>query len=373
MNKYIRILLLLPMIFWSSGCGEDMPGHIDVDQEILKVMETHRIPSVVACVVKGDEIVWEGTYGYANIAKEELTHRNNLYTIMSIGKLVLSTAIFQLWENEAIDLQADINQYLPFDIRNPYFPDKKITASMLLNHTSGLAWPENSDGIPDFHHFYRLEEPPLVRDWVPDYILEEGPNYRSSVWKDFQPGEQFLYSNIGTSLLAWILEEITEMDYRDYVRKMIFNPLEMNNTAFRLNHLNRNNLVTPYDDNGVPMNYYTCRHYPAGFISTDIEDFSHFAIAMLNKGSYKGNMILKSSTFLKMIELQDSTSGTANLWVHCLGDCIGHLGGGTGFSTWAEWHLDKDRAMFVFSNKVNSAISPVGEIYELLKYQAFKY
>jgi CubicO group peptidase (beta-lactamase class C family) len=371
MKNYIVFFFFSGLLFLNTGCEKQDTGNIDVDKEILEAMEAHEIPSVVACVVKGDEIAWEGTYGLADKSRSEPATRNSIYTIMSIGKLVLSTATFQLWENGDIDLDADINQYLPFEVRNPNFPDQKITPYMLLNHMSSLAWPEDPDGIPDFHHFYSYEEPPLISEWLPQYILPEGTYYRETVWKDFSPGTQFLYSNIGTSLLALVLEEITGEDYRDYCMTNIFAPLEMNNTAFRLSNLNEEMLVTPYNDQGFPMNYYTCRHYPAGFISADIEDFSHYVIAMLNKGEYKGKRILKESTMDKMLELQDPTSGTANLWVHCLGDCIGHLGGGTGFSTWAEWHFTHDRALFIFSNKVNGAIAPTGRIYELVKYQAF--
>lgn len=132
-------------------------------------------------------------------------------------------------------------------------------------------------------------------------------------------------------------------------------------------------MVQPYYNNGTPMDYYTSRHYPTGFISTDISDFSKFVIAMLNKGMYESGRVLKESTFEKMIDLQDSTSGTANLWAHCLGDCIGHLGDGTGFSIWVEWNFQVERGIFIFSNKVNSSIAPKGRIYELVKYQAYKY
>ena len=373
MKKEISILLIIGLVFWNSSCDKSEESNIDVEAEIISEMDSQQITSVSACINKNDEIAWEGTFGHKDAALIQPTDRNTLYTIMSIGKLVLATAVMQLWEEERIDLDADINDYLSFDVRNPNFPNNKITPNMLLNHTSSLAWPADDDGIPDFHHFYSLEEPPYIKDWLPQYILPEGNQYRTTVWKDFAPSEQFLYSNIGASLLGLVVEEITGMDYRDYCKLNIFELLDMDNTAFRLSELDEENMVQPYYDNGSPMHYYTSRHYPAGFISTDIEDFSKFVIAMLNKGAYNGNRILEESTFEKMIDLQDSTSGTANLWVHCLGDCIGHLGGGTGFSTWVEWHFEKDRALFIFSNKVNSSISPKGRIYELVKYQAYKY
>jgi CubicO group peptidase (beta-lactamase class C family) len=373
MKKSLALLFLFSFLILDLSCSKSDQEDINIDQEILKEMEEQGIPSVVACVIKDDKIVWEGAYGYANIEESIPADRNSLYTIMSIGKLILSTAVFQLWEDNAIDLHEDINQYLPFEVRNPKYPGQKITPYMLLNHLSSLAWPEDAQTPPGFHNFYTSEDPPLIREWLPEYILTGGKNYRLNVWKDYAPGEKFVYSNIGTSLLALVVEEITGEDYRDYCRTKIFAPLEMVHTGFRFLSMNVDRLVTPYDDHGRPMRYYSERIYPAGFISCDLEDFSHFVIAMLNKGAYKGNKILNTATFDKMIELQEPISGTANLWVHCLGDCIGHLGGGTGFSTWVEWHPDNNRALFLFSNKVNGAISSPGRIYELVKYQAYKY
>jgi CubicO group peptidase (beta-lactamase class C family) len=153
----------------------------------------------------------------------------------------------------------------------------------------------------------------------------------------------------------------------------ILEPLEMQHSGFRLQNLNEELLVTPYYDNNQPFGYYTSRHYPAGFLSSNIEDFSHFMFAILNKGTYNTIRILNAESIDKMMELQNPSSGTSFLWVNCIGDCIGHLGGGTGFSTWAEWHMASGSGLFIFSNKVNESISPGGRIYELVRNQSKKY
>jgi len=375
MKHIMSILFLGCLLLLSDSCEKSEDGAtIDTEAEMLKAMDADKIPSVVACVVKGDQIVWETALGYADVASATPPDRETLYTIMSIGKLVLATAVMQLWEQDLIDLDADINQYLPFDVRNPNFPDKKITSHMLLTHTSSLAWPIDSNPIPDFHHFYYVdEEPPLIINWLPQYILPTGNQYITSVWKDYDPGEKELYSNIGASLLGLVVEQIVGQDYRDYCAEYILAPLEMENSGFRLADLDQTLLVTPYYDNNHPFGYYVCRHYPAGFMSSNIEDFSHFMIAMLNKGIYNGNRILEPASVDKMLELHNPASGTALLWAHYLGDCMGHLGGGTGFSTWAEWHFADDSGLFIFSNRVNDAIAPKGRIYELVRNEANKY
>lgn len=371
MKKYISIFLLgLALVF--IGCEKEDASAIDVDIEILKAMEDDQIPSVVACVVKDDGIAWEGTYGFANVSDGKLATRLTLYSLESISKLFLATTVMQLWERGQIDLNADINQYLPFDVRNPNFPDKKITSYMLLTHTSGLAWPDHPDRIPDFHHFYSAGDEPHIGEWLPEYILPEGNQYRGTVWKNFEPGTKELYSNIGTSLLALVVEGISGQDYRDYCRENIFEPLEMHNTGIRLSEVDEELLVTPYDDNNFSMQPFNLRHYPAGNIKCNIEDFSHFAIAFLNRGEFKGKKILEPSTVDKMFEVQNPSTGTGLLWGNCMGDCVGHSGGGTGFKSRAEWYLDSGEAIFIFSNKVNGSVTPGGRIYELVRFQCAK-
>jgi len=367
MKRYWTFIILL--FIFNTACKKSDDIIMDVEAEILKEMEAHNIPSLVACLVKDGEIVWEGAFGYSNVEYSIPASRVSIYSLQSITKLVLATAVMQLWENGKIDLEADINQYLNFDVRNPNFPNQKITPYMLLHHTSGLAWPHDDDLIPDFHHFYSFEEPPPISKWLPEYILPQGEHYRKSVWKDFAPGEKFLYSNIGTSLLALVVEEITKKDYRDYCQENILEPLEMYNTAFRLNRLNQNLLATPYTDDNNPMYYFSNRHYPAGFLSTNIEDFSHFIIAILNYGAWNGKRILKRSTVEKMLQLQNTNYGISYLWDHYIGNNVGHIGGGTGFSTWSEWFYGSNGGLFIFSNKRNNVVYRKGRIYELVRYK----
>ena len=370
----LKLILVVLSLFIATSCDKDNENtNIDVDHEILKEMKSEGIPSVVACIVKDGEIVWQGTYGYANVYWEKPATNQTIYTLMSISKLFISTVVMQLWEQGKIDLDADINQYLPYSVRNPYYPDNKITSRHIMTHTSGLAWPKTSDYIPDFYQFFPYDEMPLISEWLPEYILPQGEQYRNNVWKEFRPGEMELYSNIGTSLLAYIVEQISGIDYMDWCQEYIFDPLEMSNTAFRHSHLNEELLATPYLTPSKSMEPYNYRAYPVGNVKSNIIDFSHFLIAMLNWGEYNGNRILKKTSVEKMFEIHNPASGTSLLWEHCPGDCIGHSGGGTGFSTRAEWYFDHNMGMVILSNLVNNSVYPKGRIYELVRHEAIKY
>jgi len=368
-------VLAICILVFNTGCKLfSDENDVDVDAEILKAMQEDRIPSVSACIVNGNEIVWEGTYGFADVENDVSATRNTIYNIESISKLFVSISIFQLWENGLIELNADINQYLPFDVRNPNYPEIPITSKMLLNHTSSLAWPvQKEDHLPDFEYFFDLNNVPLISEWIPQYIQPNGIHYRDAVWKQFKPGEKELYSNIGVSLLALIVENITNMDYRDYCRYNILLPLGMDNTGFRPEYLNEDLLVTPYYNSNYPFESFSYRHYPAGNIKSDIIDFSKFLNAILNHGELDNFKLLKEDTFHKMIELHNPATGMANLWNHRIGNRIAKAGGGTGFSAWVEWEFKNDIGFIIFSNKYNESAYPHGRIYDLIRYQSTKY
>jgi hypothetical protein len=74
-----------------------------------------------------------------------------------------------------------------------------------------------------------------------------------------------------------------------------------------------------------------------------------------------------------MLELQNSSTGMANLWNHRLGNRIAKAGGGTGFSAWTEWQFDSDIGFVIFSNKYNESVYPHGRIYDLIRYQSNNY
>lgn len=361
---YFAVLLLL------TNCKKEETANLNVEAEIVKEMKAEGIPSLAACVVKDNQISWEGVYGYANIDNSREADRLTIYTIMSISKLFMVVAVMQLEEQSKIDLDTDINEYLPFKVRNPGFPDVPITVRMLLTHTSSMAWPLNEDKVPDFYYLFPLDEMPLISEWIPEYIVQGGNSYRASVWKDYPPGQKEGYSNIATSVLALIVEEISGMDYRDYCRKYILDPLEMNNTAFRYSALNSDLLATPYWNMYNQIHWYNYRSYPTGNLKSNIEDFSHFMIAILNYGEYKGVRILEKNSVEKMLELNNPTTGISLIWDQCPGDCFGHNGGGEGFSSRAEWFMDRKTGMFVFTNRWNSSVYPKGRIYELLRLQA---
>lgn len=371
---FFLLAVLSLLLFKCSSPFEPDPEEIaDPENEIINEMNANNIPSLATWIVKEDSIVWEKYYGYSDISSNRLADRNSVYGLASISKLVIVTAVMQLYEQGLIDLNADINNYLPFEVRNPKYPDEKITAYHLLTHTSGLAWPKDDYEVPGYYTHYPLDSAPPLSEWLPQFIIPGGTYYVSSIWKNSRPGEREEYSNVGCTLLAYAVEVISDLDFADYCKQNIFEPLEMYNTSFKYSELNVNNLATLYESSSNPIGFYRYRDYPAGDLKCTIENFSHFIVAYMNGGRYKSNRILQESTVQQILTIQNPASGICLIWNCSVGQWYEHTGGKPGIATCVEFQQETKAALMIAINCHNSSVYPGNKIHALVRRIAQKY
>jgi CubicO group peptidase (beta-lactamase class C family) len=321
-------------------------------------------------VIKNNEIVWERSYGFSDIENQVEASNETIYHVASVSKLFIATAIMQLEEQGLIDIHSDINNYIPISIRNPYFPEIPITIKMLLMHTSGIAWPQTyQEALGIWEHFEPDQAPP-PSVWVPKFMIPSGEFYNPLIWKNTEPGTFELYSNIGSNVLAYIVENITQQNFREYCMEHIFVPLNMHQTSYNYEDLNLGNIAVLYHDNSTIQEPFDDRIYASGGLKTSLQDLSRFLIAYLNKGELDGKRILKTSTVDKLLELQNPTSGVCLIWRASLGGWVGHTGGMVGTAAIAEIHPDTKRGLIIFCNKHTNAVYQGHEIYGLVRQKA---
>ena len=124
-----------------------------LDSTILAIVNTYHMPGAQACIIVGDTVVWTGEYGYMDAAQTIPVTDSTLYLQASISKTVVTTALLQCVENGQVDLDADVNSYIPFTgtVSNPSYPSTPITCRMILSHVSSIA--RNDAGwIPDMKY-----------------------------------------------------------------------------------------------------------------------------------------------------------------------------------------------------------------------------
>lgn len=304
------------------------------------------MPGLAYVAVKEDSIVFMGARGYANIEKKVPFTPQTRMVIASISKTMAVTAIMQLYERGLINLDADINQYLPFVIKNPNFQGDSITVKMLLTHTSSISDAGYKDAY--FYLFGYVDYPQPLGDFFKDYLVKDGQYYTAQSFSKEKPGVSYSYSNVGAALLAYIVEKVSEQDYNTYCKKNIFTPLGMTRTTWFFSETPQSEVAIPYADasNHNPSNpFFTYPTYPDGHLITTVEDLSKFLRAYIMDGTFKGHQLLKPATVELILQQHFLTGegkqglifyekkfGKYTVW--------GHNGGDPGVST--DLYFDKD-------------------------------
>jgi len=366
MSKMIVITILGMLIL--SGLGNIVIGYKSTEQQIVipknhtkkvdlnnenffdflmkVIMKISHYPSLVACIIKKDAVVWSNSYGLYDIEHQKYATEDTIYRICSITKTVTGTALMQLYEKGYFELDDDINDYLIFNCRNPNFPDKSITFRMLLSHSSSV------NGSPDSFYWFNFSgDPPFSfypYPWIQEYIDPEGGYYDPLIWSDqYGPGEGARYSNANFVLIAHLVELLSGESFIEYCREHIFQPLQMYNTSFNLSEFDIDNVAIPYHYdflryykiNETPSYlpiynyesaYYRTLHYPAGGIYSTLSDISHLLIAHMNGGVYDGVRILEEATVDEMHKNQPPNLGFGLAWYYTNGRYRGIASGHEG-------------------------------------------
>jgi len=266
-----------------------------LDSVIMAKMETAHLAGVSACIIKNSEVSWIGNYGFANIEQGVPVDTTTLFYMASVSKTFTCTALMQLWEEGLFDLDDDINEYLPFDVHVPFYPSFPITFRMLFTHTSCIK--DNAAVNP----YYWGEDSPIpLGQFLFDILDPQGANYFPDLnFYNQVPGSVYNYSNVGAALAGYLVETIGDSTFSYQTKERIFNPLQMNETAWFLSEVDTSNLAMPYYWNGselVPYGFYARSTYPAGGLRTSVDQLAKFLLSYMNGGTYLGEQILQSST-----------------------------------------------------------------------------
>lgn len=378
----IAIYGLFLLFSIENGYSQSETKYDSLDVVIENYLSTNNVPGLAACIVKGDKVIWSNAYGLANIEKQKPFQLESVTAIASISKLFTTTAIMQLWEQGKLELDTDINEYLPISVRNPKFPDVSITVRQLLTHTSTLA-----DG--SYLNTYACGDPEIsLKYWITNFFGSEGEFYNET--ENFlpnKPGTINKYSNTGFGLLAYIVEEISNTPFNEYCNDNIFKPLGMKNTGWFISEIDSTKHVTPYVymskelrdmvanefshlfpgekeflmGENLATCLYSCPNYPDGWLRTNIKDLSIFLIACMNEGRYKDISILKGQTLNKMLTKQNPGEHNHGLGWFKRNQFWGHNGSDPGVMTEFFFDPNKKIGVIVLQNSLE------GDTYELFK------
>jgi CubicO group peptidase (beta-lactamase class C family) len=303
-----------------------------------------------AGILRGDQLVWSHAWGIADRGAGTPATVDTVYRICSISKSITGLAAMTLVEQGRLDLDADISTYLPVSIRNPWHPDTPVTARMLMNHSSSIV-----DDWTYFDPLVRVHEPALsLEQLVRGGLTPEGhPEWKRS-FIDAKPGTTAVYSNIGVTVLAWVVESIAGMPYDAWSAEVVLDPLSLRDVSWFESRLPDGlTLARPYGFHGEALDQWHVPQWPAGSLLCSVRSFAPLAAVFVNRGVVHRTRILKQSSLEEMERITAGHYGLSVLaWANHPGEpgLRGHFGDMPGFHTGFLYDPGARVGAFYFAN-----------------------
>ncbi len=345
-----KLLLALSLLFSASGAYAQ-PS----DTYLLNRMTAGRMPGASMVIIKDGHWVFDRSLGKADLANNKDVTRETVFMLASISKTMIATAVMQLWEKNLVDLDANVNAWLPFQLQHPQHPTDSITLRMLLTHTSSI---QDNWGVMGPLYVYG-DSPISLDSYMEDYFSTTGAYYNATDnFYSYQPGTQHNYSNMGSTLAAYIVERVTGDEFHHYCDTAIFQKLCMKNTSFLLAGIPDTNLIArPYTYSGTydDVGLYGYPDYPDGQLRTTIKGLARFMTMYLQWGEFEGERILDSTTVAYILQQQTPVDPGQGIIFYAgqssNGDVLwGHNGGDVGVSTAMYFNMDKKTGAIVLTN-----------------------
>lgn len=236
-------------------------------QQIEKYVESQqlkaRIPGLAVIVMQDGKTIFKQSRGYAQIRSKEPVSDTTLFEIGSNTKAFTGVAVMKLVSEGKLELTDTVTSYLPWFQATYEDREATITIGQLLHHTSGIPFRTIAD-IPAS----------TAKD-----ALEQNVRQLSGIQLEHEPGKQFEYATINYDILGLILEQISGMQYEQFISQHILQPWGLKSTQVGRQSLSPS-IATGYKPAFGTVQEYQAPEFrgntPAGYILTDLNDMERW-------------------------------------------------------------------------------------------------
>ena len=180
-----------------------------LEQLVRLEQREKRMPSLSAAILRDGELVWETALGLADVESDLEATPDTQYRIGSITKTFTAAAIMQLRDEGKLDLEDTLDRHVEGAAHRP-------TIRRLLSHASGLQRETQNDSWL------------TLRFAPPDELVET----LAQAELVLPSGARFHYSNLAYALLGVVVQRVSGIPYRDYVRTRLFDPVGLTRVSF---------------------------------------------------------------------------------------------------------------------------------------------
>jgi D-alanyl-D-alanine carboxypeptidase len=309
----------------------------EIDAYVQRRMQRDHIPGVSVAILREGKVIHCKGYGMANVELLSAATGSSVYQIASLTKAFTATAIMLFVEDGKLSIDVRVTKYLP-DLPTSW---QNVTVRQLLGHTSGI---KNLTNLSGFAETVRKDFTP--RELV-DMVAKEP--------LDFEPGENWNYSNTGYIVLGMLIEKLSGKSYGLFMDERIFKPLGMTNTRANDLHAVIAGRVQGYTWDGKVLRigeYHSpTQPYAAGMLVSTVADLAKWDLS-LDGGTLLKRPILEQMWAPVRIGIGNGPGYGLGWEIKEINGhrSIGHGGGIPGFSTCFTRYGDDHLTVIVLTN-----------------------
>lgn len=254
-----------------------------------QAMQTFRVPGLSVTVVRGNDVIYRGTFGVRDLESKAPVTTKTAFYIASCTKPFVALAIMTLVEQGRVDLDAPVVRYLPrFALADPEC-SRTLSVRDLLCHRFGLT-----------------SRPIVFLDAFTGEISED--RYYHFL-RQIKPQDHPSYSNVHFTLAGRVIEAVTGKPWRDYLAERLFAPAGLAQmTGYADAMYARADVALPTEPTADGL--ARCPHksdrtmHAAGGLGASLEDLERWLRLHLNAGAIDGKQIAKPESIATMLQMQ---------------------------------------------------------------------
>jgi CubicO group peptidase (beta-lactamase class C family) len=280
------MILFLQAFF--CGFGQDnLPLFISdsLDNYINRALKTERLPGLAIAVVKDGKVILAKGYGVKEWGKSDPVDENTLFMIGSNTKAFTAISLALLQSEGKLTLNDPVTKWIPeFKLDNKAAGEQAIIRD-ILSHRIGFRTFQG-----DFTY------------WKSDLGREDVIERMGHIKAVYPFRTKYGYCNAAFTVAGQIIPRATGIQWEDFVKQRIFDPLGMTRTLpLNAQMPSAVNRTVPHDivkGQVISVPYCSIDNMaPAGSICSSVNDMSKWMIMLLNKGSYEGKKIVPENAF----------------------------------------------------------------------------
>ena len=340
-QKIMKILSLIFLLFALSFTAFSQTFDKAKLDQFFDALSANNKGMGSMAISKDGNVIYARAVGISHIGDKGYVNADakSKYRIGSITKMFTATMVFQLVDEEKLNLGDTLDKFFP-QIPNA----KKITVAQMLNHHSGIHNFTN-----DAQYYTSYSRRPQTHEQILSIIAETKP--------DFEPGAKGEYSNSNYVLLGYIVEKITKKPYKDALAERIVSKIKLTDTFYggKINGANNESESFDFIDGQWKILGETDMSVPggAGAVVSTPTDLTKFITALF------GGKLVSPNSLNQMKTITDGYGSGILQFPYDDKKLFGHTGGIDGFNSMLVYLPEEKLSVAYISN---GTVYPVNDI-----------